>query len=738
MATFSHAAHASDPESAHLWHQRLGHLNYQALYSLVRAGHLQGIRVPADAFKHKHNDKCDVCVMAKHPRAPARPREQRAAQPMDVLHSDVCIYPEPALDGTKVAVTLLDECSGYGGVATLKAKSEVAATLQAAILRWETRTQRSCRKLYTDRGGEYLGAGFAQWCAAKGIIHEKSVPYCPQDNGKAERLNKTLNNAVRAMLLQYNLSKQLWSHALLYAVRLYNVGLNTRLGTTRHYAFLQEVPNVSHLRTFGCRVFALQPVARRDKLDPKSEIGIYLGPCCDGPGHKVLMYTPGKRTQQYTVRICRDIVTYEQLVDVCDAQMPSVLRWGGPIPLPAAPRAPVPVQPEVEQESVLRPLTVDQLQWLLLPAPPVTTNSPGPPLPQLPAGTTGPGMDAVHQGTNSLPPGDGGGAEAHAGEHAPAESQGRTTPAGAAGRYPARNRKQTSWLRGGNQDAPQGYESVGFVSTHPPASALFDVAAEGLGTTEPVGVPSRVDPATGRQLKVTKISAASSPVPFQHLVVPLPPSGPVVPMSAAKQYYETHPLPRTVEHAMRSPFAKFWLEALHAEMDSLHANGTWALVPRVSHMKVIPCKWVFALKYDAAGHVTRFKTRLVAGGHRQEEGIDYNETYAPVSRLATLRTFLAVTAWHRWEVHQLDITTAFLNGAADTDVYMLQPPGFRDGTNLVCHLQKMSVRIEAGTACVVPNSQTGLARPGFPPHFCRHQFLGHPWPCCSVPHQCGG
>jgi Reverse transcriptase (RNA-dependent DNA polymerase) len=105
-------------------------------------------------------------------------------------------------------------------------------------------------------------------------------------------------------------------------------------------------------------------------------------------------------------------------------------------------------------------------------------------------------------------------------------------------------------------------------------------------------------------------------------------------------------------------------------------------------MKLIPCKWVFTIKCDEKGRPNRFKARLVAGGHLQEEGIDYEETYAPVSRMTTLRILLAVAAAKGWIVHQLDIKTAFLHGKVDMDVFMRQAPGFQDRLNIVYKLIK--------------------------------------------------
>ena len=105
-------------------------------------------------------------------------------------------------------------------------------------------------------------------------------------------------------------------------------------------------------------------------------------------------------------------------------------------------------------------------------------------------------------------------------------------------------------------------------------------------------------------------------------------------------------------------------------------------------MKVIPSKWVLSIKTDENDKFERFKARLVAGGHRQTFGVDYDETYAPVSRTATQRVLLAVAAHNDWLVVQVDYKTAFLNGKLEGKykVHMEQPPGFKDGNDFVCEV----------------------------------------------------
>jgi hypothetical protein len=147
-------------------------------------------------------------------------------------------------------------------------------------------------------------------------------------------------------------------------------------------------------------------------------------------------------------------------------------------------------------------------------------------------------------------------------------------------------------------------------------------------------------------------------------------------------------IPKTVKQAMASPLAKEWAEATVEEWLSLVGNSTWTIVEKKPFMKVIPCKWVYTIKTDGNGKLDRFKARLVAGGHMQIEGLDYNEIYAHVTKHANVRTLLLVAANRSWDVQQLDIKTAFLHGIVDIDVFMMQPPGFVDGVHNVVRVDK--------------------------------------------------
>ncbi|GJZ38528.1 retrovirus-related pol polyprotein from transposon TNT 1-94 [Tanacetum coccineum] len=118
--------------------------------------------------------------------------------------------------------------------------------------------------------------------------------------------------------------------------------------------------------------------------------------------------------------------------------------------------------------------------------------------------------------------------------------------------------------------------------------------------------------------------------------------------------------------------------AMQEELNQFKTNEVWELVPNPMDMTIIGTKWVYRNKLDENGVVTRNKARLVAQGYNQQEGIDYDETYAPVARLESIRILLAYACALDFKLHQMDVKSAFLNGFINEEVYVAQPPGFID------------------------------------------------------------
>jgi hypothetical protein len=126
------------------------------------------------------------------------------------------------------------------------------------------------------------------------------------------------------------------------------------------------------------------------------------------------------------------------------------------------------------------------------------------------------------------------------------------------------------------------------------------------------------------------------------------------------------------------------------EMAALDANKTWELVPLPEGKKAIGCKWVYKVKHNSDGSINRYKAILVAKGYAQTHGIDYDETFAPVAKMATVRAVIAMVASRGWLLHQMDVKNAFLHGELQKEVYLDQPPRYEDMShpNYVCRLRK--------------------------------------------------
>ncbi|KAK4269917.1 hypothetical protein QN277_023013 [Acacia crassicarpa] len=210
-----------------------------------------------------------------------------------------------------------------------------------------------------------------------------------------------------------------------------------------------------------------------------------------------------------------------------------------------------------------------------------------------------------------------------------------------------------------------------------PASLVSDPTSPGpaIPVPDPVVLDSTIDPSHDLPIALRKgthppkryadcIYPISSFVSYQRL-------SPV--SSSLVATLESISLPTNLHQALTHPS---WCATMEEEMMALEKAGTWTLVDLPSGKKAIGCKWVFAIKTKADGSLEQLKTRLVAKGYAQTYGIDYSETFSPVAKLTSVRLLVSLAATYHWDLHQLDVKNAFLNGDLLEEVYMEQPPGF--------------------------------------------------------------
>ncbi|KAL9232273.1 hypothetical protein vseg_007401 [Gypsophila vaccaria] len=148
--------------------------------------------------------------------------------------------------------------------------------------------------------------------------------------------------------------------------------------------------------------------------------------------------------------------------------------------------------------------------------------------------------------------------------------------------------------------------------------------------------------------------------------------------------------PATYKGAMTCSDSKLWLEAMQSEIDSMHTNQVWDLVDLPIKVQPLHCKWLYKIKRSLDGQPDIYKARLVAKGFTQVQGLHYEEIFAPVVMLRSIRIILAIATFHNYEIWQMDVKTAFLNGFLEEELYMKQPEGFTDPKypKKVCKLKR--------------------------------------------------
>lgn len=173
------------------------------------------------------------------------------------------------------------------------------------------------------------------------------------------------------------------------------------------------------------------------------------------------------------------------------------------------------------------------------------------------------------------------------------------------------------------------------------------------------------------------------------------PGGVLIASTNPEEVESSAAIPQSYTEAMSSTDKQEWLTAMKQEYSALTSMHTWSLVRReqiaAAGHNIIDCRWVYSRKHytkPSGAPGTKYKARLVIKGFQQFPGVDFNETFAPVGRLETLRMLMGLAAHFDWEIEQLDVCTAFLNGKLTEDemVYMKQPEGFEQSKTDVCAL----------------------------------------------------
>lgn len=288
-----------------LWHARMGHIDKLKFLEIKR----NNLFLNMEPIKHINpSDKlCEACIYGKQFRLPFSKTRDRShvTRPLFIVHTDVCGPITPStIDEKNYFVTFIDEFTHYTVVYLLQTKSEVFNTFQDFLAKSENHFNLKLAYLYCDNGKEYLSNEFKSFCGTKGIQYHLTVPYTPQQNAVAERMNRTLTEKARAMIHGAELGKELWGEAVLTAAYLLNLTPTKSLSSnkTPFELWHNKKPKLDHLKIFGSTVY-VHDKNRKNKFDKKSYKGVLVG--YTPSGYKVL----NVETNNFV--IVRDIIVDE-------------------------------------------------------------------------------------------------------------------------------------------------------------------------------------------------------------------------------------------------------------------------------------------------------------------------------------------------------------------------------------------------------------------------------------------
>jgi hypothetical protein len=264
------------PLPAKVWHERMGHLNWEALKAAKGSSDLlplKGIALTSDVLPH--SSTCPGCQAGKskrHEHKLSPTRYQRSTHPCERIHSDlVRPLPTASIFGHRYAVSFTCDYTDHTWSMPMKSKDQTLATFKKFCAQVKTQYGLNIRYFRSDRGGEFMSKDFEDFLGSEGIIHETSAPDTPQQNGLAERMQQTIWSGIRAILHHSGLKNGFWSEALAhhprhhprhqpYAPRKRLEGNGQRTGaphtkSSPFTVFPGQVPNVAYFRTFGCRAW---------------------------------------------------------------------------------------------------------------------------------------------------------------------------------------------------------------------------------------------------------------------------------------------------------------------------------------------------------------------------------------------------------------------------------------------------------------------------------------------------
>ena len=268
-SSFSFIAHTDDISDSVMWYARLGHIGKDRLARLAREGLLGSIT-------NVSLPMCEPCLAGKACRKPFD-KAPRATHPLELVHSEICgPMNVKACHGTSYFLTFIDDYSRFSYFYLISHRFVALDCFKRFVAEVENQKERNVKVFQTNRGREYLAKQFQELCEEKGIRRQLTIPSTPQQNGVAERRNRTLLEMVRPMMAQANLPISFWGDALLIAAYILNHVPSKLVPTTPYELWTGTKPNLENLQPWGCAGFVHSTSHKYGKLGPRASKKIFI------------------------------------------------------------------------------------------------------------------------------------------------------------------------------------------------------------------------------------------------------------------------------------------------------------------------------------------------------------------------------------------------------------------------------------------------------------------------------
>lgn len=270
-------------DSSFLWHSRLGHVNFRSLKRMINLELLPKSSLNKDT-------KCVICTEAKYTSHPHKSVEKSNVI-LGLIHTDLCDFKStPSRGGKNYYISFIDDCSKFCYVYLMHTKDEALHMFKNYKAEVENQLDKKIKILRSDRGGEYESNEFSEFCSTHGIVHQTTAPYTPQQNGVAERKNRTLKNMINAMLITSGAPLSLWGEACIAANNILNKIPHKKFPQSPYELWKNKKPSYKKLKVWGCLAKVQVPFPKRTKLGPKTIDCIFLGSARNSAAYRFLVY----------------------------------------------------------------------------------------------------------------------------------------------------------------------------------------------------------------------------------------------------------------------------------------------------------------------------------------------------------------------------------------------------------------------------------------------------------------